>query len=293
MYSCFKNAILFLSLSSAAFTTSFADEAVRSDYDRLRIEGVYEVKTVYNSPDGQKNGRIDRVVIYLNSDSTTYTIALSMSKFNTTFFLFNNGHLTIEENLLKVKASGDVGNDTYAQINMEFNRETLELKGNFVDSIAEGYKKFEGKPVSSLSMCLYQSESTHFKFPDINTLVGVYISENGKDLLYFRSYEDGALSLVVKKALSFEIRNVPYQGGVYNQDFGVITFLWSDQYTTGKLNVSLRWAESQELDEVARLIDTKKLEEERPYLKVFGINSGAQQKITKYKYLRPFLEAEL
>lgn len=291
----FKTVQLFLGLCIASFAyatnvVDFEDENVRRDYDLFRIEGVYEVETVYTNTEGQRDGRIDRLVIYRNADPESFTISLAYSKFNTTFFLFKKGQVKVEGDWLKATAKGEVGNGVFAKIDIDFNRETLELSGKFRDSIVNGYKTFKGKPLYNLSMCLYQPEKpaaqtdelnvqpqTLFEFPTIQELLKVYKEENGKDLLILQSIDSETLSLVKKKILSDnEFINVSYESGVYYQKYGVIAFNWAEPSSNGKVSVTYRKDENGEY-----------------YLKVLSISSGGQRSIRKFYPYEEILEEEL
>ncbi len=288
--SCFKKTPLFFCFCVATLSnaTNFLDESVRSDFDLFRIEGVYEIETVYTSEDGQRDGRIDRLVIYRNADTETFTVSLAMSKYNTTLFLFRKGQIQIEGPLLKVTAKGPVGNNVFGKIYIEFNRNSLKLSGSFRDSNNDGYKTFKGKPLYNLSMCLYQPEKPEiesglhpeesaFVFPELQDLLKVYKEEGGEDLLILQKVDSDILTLVKKKALlKNDVINVSYDPGIYYKKYGVFAFNWEDVYSNGKVSVTYR------IDDKGKF-----------YLKMFSISSGGQSNVSKFYFLRELVEEEL
>jgi len=260
-----------------AFAVTPQDIQARDDWDLLRIEGVYEVNTLYRHLDGQKISKIDRLVVYRNTDTLAYTVALAVDKFQITFFQFDEVKVKCVDEGLSLSAEGVVGvHGIYAEINFIIDRKTLNLKGTFVDSIANGVKEFEGKPLYNLNMCLYQSDDEGFQFPELGELLGEYQELNGKDLLLLRRYTSGALSLVHKKLLSNgEEVNISHHNGAYNRFYGSFSFQWSSEHASGKANVTHR-------------ID----EQGRPYLKVFRLSTGGSVGVKKFYFKRKLLGNE-
>jgi len=264
--------ILFFFLCSNAKTI----HGRSAELDLLRVEGVYAVDTDYIHPDGQKKTKIDRLIVFKNVDRDDFTVAMAVSEFNIPFVNLENARATVTDDTLHFSAEGQFGNEIYGELNLSFDRETLNVEGSFVDSIANGRKEFKGTPIYNMSKCLYQNEDPNFVFPSRSDFSGEYKNDEGHGMIV-RSYSSKAMSMVIMKRFGSdpdEFVRLKFRTGRYNQEYGFFSFpLHINDAKAGVAHLIYR------LDENGK-----------PYYKVFQIGISGLNSVWVFRYDRPIFD---
>ena len=196
--------------------------ALANDSDELiRMEGVYQVDMVYHSLSGTVLSSLDRLTVFRNGKNGDYTLSLGASEFNLPFIYFNSVKPVVKGDAIIFHTEATLNQQIYGQIEISFDRKTLELKGFFTDSVAEGYKEFSGTPLYNLGRCLYQPTTDDFQFPKFSKLVGIWEDEEGNELI-LRDYTSGTISAAIKLKIG---GLMTYSDGIYIQEKGLLSFL--------------------------------------------------------------------